>query len=73
MSDYIKLVARNCVNSNWAARFLADENEECCQCSFGECKVAVMIAFNGHKEYKFILTESELKAATERLQDKAKE
>ena len=49
-----------CVNSKWKARFLAKENEECCQCSFGECKVKVCIAYNGHHDYIHILTEREI-------------
>ena len=66
METKYKLVSNKCVNSNWKARFLADENEEWCQCSFGECKVKVAIENNGHPSYVYILTEKELAS----LQDK---
>lgn len=49
-----------CVNSKHKARFLAGENEEYCQCSFGECKVKVDIKYNGHDYYTYILTEKEI-------------
>jgi len=49
-----------CVNSKHKARFLADENEEFCQCSFGDCKVMVSISYNGHSPYMYILTEEEI-------------
>ena len=57
----------NCVNSKHKARFLAKDNEEYCQCSFGECKVRVLIAYNGNKPYEFILTENEIHEAHEVL------
>ena len=50
-----------CVNSKHKARFLAKENEEYCQCGFGDCKVKVSISYNGHDPYIFILTEQEIK------------
>jgi len=49
-----------CVNSKHTARFLADEKEEYCQCSFGNCKVMVSISYNGHDPYMYILTEEEI-------------
>ena len=49
-----------CVNGNWKARFLAKDNEECCQCSFGECKVRVSITYNNNNPYTYILTEEEI-------------
>jgi hypothetical protein len=49
-----------CVNSKHKARFLADEKEEYCQCSFGDCKVMVSISYNGHDAYNYILTEEEI-------------
>jgi len=60
MNKKYKLVSNNCVNSNWKARFLAEENEEYCQCSFGECKVKVAIEHNGHLSHVYVLTEKEL-------------
>jgi len=62
-----RIVSRNCVNSKWIARFLAREDQECCQCSFGDCKVAVEIASNGHKPYKYILTEDEIRRCVPEL------
>lgn len=53
-------VGRTCVNSKWKARFLANESDECCQCGFGECKVKVVIKYNGHTPYTFVLTENEI-------------
>ena len=49
-----------CVNSKHKARFLAEEKEEYCQCSFGDCKVKVSISYNGHNPYMYILTEEEI-------------
>lgn len=63
----IEILNNKCVNSKWKARFLCNENEECCQCSFGECKVEVSIAYNGHNPYTYILTESEILKAKETL------
>jgi len=57
-SYYIK--SKKCVNSNYIARFLAKKNQEYCQCSFGACKVEVVIKYNGHSEYTYILTEEEI-------------
>lgn len=53
--------SNKCVNSNWIARFLANENQECCQCSFGECKIDVQISYNGHNFRNYVLTEKEIK------------
>lgn len=53
-------IYENCVNSNWKARFFCKEDEECCQCSFGQCKVKVEIEYNGHGVSDYILTESEI-------------
>lgn len=50
-----------CVNSKHKARFLASENEDYCQCSFGDCKVMVSISYNGYAPYMYILTEEEIK------------
>lgn len=50
-----------CVNSKHRARFLANEDEEYCQCGFGECKIMVSISYNGHEPYMYILTEKEIK------------
>lgn len=55
-----EFVSKNCVNSNWTARFLATGKEEHCQCSFGDCKIRVSIEHNGHNPYVFILTEKEI-------------
>jgi hypothetical protein len=55
-----QIIDSKCVNSNWKARFLCKDNEEYCQCSFGECKVKVSIEYNGHKPYTYILTEKEI-------------
>ena len=63
MKNELKIISEKCVNSNWKARFLAKENDECCQCSFGECKVKVLITYNGHNPYEYILTEKEIKDA----------
>jgi len=52
----------DCVNSNWKARFFAKDDEECCQCSWGECKVKVSIAYNGHNPHQHILTSGEIKS-----------
>ena len=52
--------SRKCVNSNHPARFLASDNEECCQCSWGDCKVEVFISYNGHNHRKHILSEKEI-------------
>ena len=65
----IKIVNGKCVNSNWVARFLAKENDEGCQCSFGECKVRVKIGYNGHDPYEYILTEKEIEMAREKIKD----
>ena len=51
-----------CVNSKHRARFLASENDEYCQCSFGDCKVMVSISYNGHDPYMYILTEQEIES-----------
>jgi len=50
-----------CVNSKHKARFLAKDNEDYCQCAFGDCKVMVSISYNGHTPYTYILTEQEIK------------
>ena len=57
-----QITSTNCVNSRYKARFLADDNDDYCQCGFGECKVRVEIEYNGHKPYTFVLTESEIKS-----------
>ena len=57
----ITMLSPNCVNSRWKARFLASDDEECCQCSVGACKVRVSVEQNGHPPYTYILTEQELK------------
>lgn len=61
MKTQYKIVSDNCVNSKYKARFLANENEEYCQCSFGACKVRVSIEANGNEPYIYILTEEEIK------------
>jgi predicted house-cleaning noncanonical NTP pyrophosphatase (MazG superfamily) len=55
-----------CVNSNWIARFLAGDGQECCQCGF-ECKVSVTVVFDqrhisttSNLTHTYILTEKEL-------------
>lgn len=50
-----------CINSKHRARFLANDNEEYCQCGWGDCKVRVSIEYNGHNPYIYILTEKEIK------------
>ena len=54
------IIDGGCVNSKHKARFLS-ENDDYCQCSFGDCKVMVSITYNGHDPYMYILTESEIK------------
>ena len=51
----MKIVSNICVNSNWVARFLAAEHQECCEC-FGECKVKV----ENEAGYIYVLTELEI-------------
>lgn len=63
MENNIEITSEKCVNSNWKARFLCNDNEECCQCSFGECKVKVAITFNGHPPYTYVLSENEIESA----------
>ena len=63
MENKLEIESNQCVNSNWKAQFLCTEHEECCQCSFGECKVRVAITYNGHKPYTYILTEDEIESA----------
>lgn len=58
MITKIKLLSEKCVNSNWKARWLANENEEFCQCGF-KCKVRVQIEQNGHQPYTYIVTKKE--------------
>ena len=53
--------SEKCVNSSYIARFLATGDEEFCQCSHGSCKVEVVITYNGHNPYTYILTEEEIK------------
>jgi len=60
-----KIVSENCVNSRWKARFLASNDEECCQCSVGACKVRVSVEQNGHAPYTYVLTEQELQQIKE--------
>ena len=60
----VNIVSSKCVNSNWPARFLAKDGQEYCQCSFGECKVEVLIEHNGHSPRKYVLTEGELAEVT---------
>lgn len=55
-----EIISTNCVNSRHKASFLAEENDDDCQCSFGECKVKVAIAYNGHDPYTYILNEQEI-------------
>ena len=62
--DSFEIKDENCVNSKWIARFLAREDQECCQCSVGDCKVKVAVSMNGHKPYTYVLTEREFKALT---------
>lgn len=73
MENKIEIVSNKCVNSNWKARFLCDETEESCQCSFGKCKVQVSFTHNGHKPYTYILTESELEQAKKVVNDEVDE
>jgi len=54
----IKLLSKNCVNSQWPARGL-NPNKESCQCSYGKCKVRVSVEANGHKPYIYVLTAQE--------------
>ena len=54
------IVDEKCVNSKYKARFLSSDEEDYCQCSFGECKVKVSIAYNGHEPYDYTLTENEI-------------
>ena len=54
------IINDRCVNSKYKARFLSEENEEYCQCCFGECKVEVMVAYNGNSPYQYILTVKEI-------------
>jgi glutaredoxin-related protein len=63
----LEIKSNKCVNSNWPARFMAKGTEEYCQCSFGECKIKVLIAHNGHKPYEYILTEKEIEEAKKTL------
>jgi len=67
MENSLQIISKKCVNSNYKARFLCKDNEECCQCSFGECKVEVLISYNGHTPYKYILTEKEIEDAKKLL------
>jgi len=53
MPQKYKIVSKNCVNSKWIARFLAKENQECCQCNFG-CKIKVR-----NDRYEYIISEAE--------------
>ncbi len=53
------LLSEKCVNSNYKARWLSQEDEDYCECSFGECKVKVAISYNGHPPSTYILTEQE--------------
>lgn len=55
-----EIINTNCVNSIYKARFLAREEDDYCQCGFGECKVNVWIAYNGHKPHEYVLTEKEI-------------
>jgi hypothetical protein len=55
-----EIIDSKCVNSKWKARFLSTDIEEYCQCSFGECKVKVLIEYNGHNPHTYILTEKEI-------------
>jgi hypothetical protein len=57
-----EIISTSCVNSKYKARFLADENDDYCQCGFGECKVRVAISYNGHSPYTYTLTEKEIKS-----------
>lgn len=54
------IASSTCVNSRHKARFLADESDDYCQCSVGDCKVRVAVEQNGHPPYVYILTEQEL-------------
>lgn len=56
----VELTSKNCVNSNWIAKWLADKNQESCQCGF-TCKVRVSIIQNGHPSYFYVVTEKEYK------------
>ena len=52
----MEIISKKCVNSNWIARFLSENGQECCEC-FGECKVQV----KNNRGYKYILTEGEIR------------
>lgn len=67
MNNEIRIISETCVNSKHKARFLAKEGEDYCQCSFGECKVRTLIAYNGHEPYEYILTKNEVKEAKQLL------
>lgn len=55
-----EILSTNCVNSIYKARFLAREEDDYCQCGFGECKVEVKITYNGHQAHEYVLTAKEI-------------
>jgi hypothetical protein len=67
IKNKLEIKDENCVNSKWPARFLAEEGVECCECSFGYCKVRVSITHNGHPPHEYILTGKEIEEARKRL------
>lgn len=67
MKNEIRIVSETCVNSKYKASFLAKENENSCQCSFGECKVRTVITCNGHEPYEYILTGKEIESVNNYL------
>ena len=49
----VTIKSKQCVNSKWTAAFLAEGNQEHCEC--GMCKIRVI-----YKDYEYIVTEQEL-------------
>lgn len=56
----LRLLSRNCVNSNWPAYWLKKGQLDYCQCGF-DCKVKVSLQRNGNEKHTYVVTESEYK------------
>ncbi len=61
MNETVRIITKQCVNSKWIADWLAEKDQECCQCIV-ECKIRVY--YRGReiivtkKEYKMLISKN---------------
>ena len=65
MENTFKILNKNCVNSNWIARWLAVKHQEHCECGF-DCKIKVNVKRNGHS-WDYVITKREFNVLNKEL------